>query len=114
MPSDINLRGSSHFRDGDDGDELANTLGIVVDLNRAQLLVGRPGETDMEALHFHEPAVRRALTELVSAMRRRAYRRRPIRPVPKPVRLRCELCEGRREIRNPYSGEVFPCPGCRG
>ncbi len=109
----IDLRGHSFFRDRHNDDDLSNQLGIMVDLNRAALLVGTPGDRDMEELVFHEPEVRRALTQLVDALRRHSYRRRPITPVPKPLSVPCDLCEGRRTIRNPYSGEVFACPGCR-
>lgn len=110
----IDLEGHARFRDRVQNDDLVNRISIVVDLDAATFLVGTPGERDLEELAFHEPAVRHALRELVSALRRRAYRRRPITPVPKPRAVPCELCEGRGTIRNPFSGEVFRCPGCSG
>ena len=109
----IDLDGHTFFQDRRENRELANTLAVVVDLDAAVISVGAPGDRHREELVFDDVAVQRALTRVVDAMRRHAYRKRKVQPVPKPRPLECDLCEGRQTIRNPWSGEVFRCPACR-
>ena len=107
----INLDGQTFFHDRTEARELANALAVLIDLDRAVILVGGPGDTHREELVFDDAKVQRALTRLIEAMRRHAYRTRMVRPVPKP--RRCDVCQGTRTVRNPFSGEVFRCPACQ-
>lgn len=111
----IDLDGHTMFHDRNDRREVANRISLQIDLNAAAFMVGAAGaETaELEELVFHEPEVRRAMEQVVGAMRRHAYRRQPVRMVPKPG-FHCDMCRDSRVKRNPYSGEVFPCPACRG
>lgn len=110
--SDIDLDGHTFFRDRTEDRELTNRLAIQVDLNRAMLLIGAPGEPYTEELVFDDVTVQRAFRTLVEALRRHSYRTRRVTPVPKPSRRQCEVCHGDGSIRNPYSGELFRCPVC--
>ena len=108
----IDLNGHTYFRDRQNEREMKNRLALQVDLKTTAFVVGGFEDQDVEELVFNEPEVRRAMEQVVDAMRRHAYRRRPITAVPKPQRHRCDVCDGRRVITNSYSGEVFQCPVC--
>lgn len=109
----IDLDGHTFFHDRSQDRELANRLALQIDLASAVVMVGTPGEQHQEELVFDDVTVRHALRTVVDAMRRHSYRHRRVTPIPKPVRNHCELCQGERTIRNPYSGELFDCPVCR-
>lgn len=113
MRHDIDLDGHTYFLDRARRREMANTVAIMIDLDTAVITVGAPGDRDREELVFDDVHVQRAISKVVDAMRRHAYRRQPVRPVPKPVSLtHCALCGGRRRVWNPYIDESVPCPAC--
>lgn len=108
----IDFEGHTFFRDRGNDRDLANRMDVQIDLELARFVVGGHGD-DPEEIAFYEPSVVRAMRTVADALRRRSYRRRPIQPVPKPARHRCDVCDGTRRITNPYSGEVFRCPVCK-
>jgi hypothetical protein len=109
----VDLDGHTFFHDRRQRRELANTVAIAVDLDTARITVGAPGDQHREELVFDDAAVQRAVVRLVDAMRRHAYRKRRVRPVPKPVSIaRCDICGGKGRIWNPYIDETVPCPVC--
>lgn len=113
MAPNIDLDGHTFFHDRRNRREMANTLAIVVDLDTAVITVGAAGASDREELVFDDVTVQRAISKVVDAMRRHAYRRRMVRPVPKPKsRAHCSLCGDRRRIWNPFIDESVPCPAC--
>lgn len=109
--ADIDLDGQTYFHDRTSRRELMNRLAVQVDLERAVFVVGTASDDRASELVFDDPATRRAVTQVVDAMRRHAYRHRPVQAVPKP-RRRCDLCGDTRTIRNPHSQELFRCPAC--
>lgn len=69
--ADIDLDGQTYFHDRTSRRELMNRLAVQVDLERAVFVVGTASDDRASELVFDDPATRRAVTQVVDAMRRR-------------------------------------------
>lgn len=104
------LIGHAAFHDRHRDEEINTGLRITLDIDAGAVIVGE-GEA-AEEVAFYERSARHNLAAVIDALRRHAYRRGPVRAVPKPRRHQCDVCQGERIIVNPYSGERFRCPVC--
>lgn len=104
------MDGTAAFHDRETGGEINTRLRLTLDLDQGRVFVGEGEEAD-EVVFAHR-AARHSLGQVVLALRRREYRRRPVRAVPKPRSEPCEVCGGKRYYQDAYSGEVYRCPAC--
>lgn len=105
------MDGSASFIDRETGGEVNTHLRLRLDLDLGRVYVGEGDAVD--EIVFAHRAARQSLRDVILALRRREYRRQPIRAVPKPRSGPCKVCGDRRYYVNPYSGEVYRCPACR-
>ena len=104
------MDGNASFYDHEMGGEINTRLRLLFDQDLGRVYVGEGDGAD--EIVFAHRAARHSVGEVVLALRRREYRRQPVRAVPKPKSSPCEVCGDRRYYADPYSGEVYRCPAC--
>ena len=108
--------GKTSFYDTVRDEIVVNGMMIHVEHDHAAWDIRASDASTGERMEFNDPATIRAFQHALRVMRRESKKRAPVTNVPKPAPAGsstiCSVCNGRRLLEDPQTGEDYTCQAC--